>query len=86
MSKAAMLIIKTLLCVLASVSWAQQAGTMGDGNPQMTLKTCTLAGGCTSKQVDLVLDANWRWIHSSGTNCYTGNQWNNGLCPNNADC
>lgn len=36
----------------------------------------------------VVLDANWRWLHNNGgyTNCYTGNSWDNSLCPNDEEC
>ena len=32
------------------------------------------AGGCSTRDKKLVLDANWRWIHTTQgyTNCYTG--------------
>jgi cellulose 1,4-beta-cellobiosidase len=35
-----------------------------------------------------VLDANWRWLHSTSgyTNCYTGNSWDKTLCPDGATC
>ena len=35
----------------------------------------------------VTLDSNWRWIHDEGyTNCYTGNEWDNSLCPDAASC
>jgi len=77
--------------LLASLwpSAAQQAGQQRtEGNPTVPLKECTNAGGCTSRPAKLVLDANWRWIHSADgyTNCYTGNSWNRGLCPDPKTC
>ena len=66
-----------LLSSLGSVV-AQQPGTQEqEGNPTITLKECTNAGGCTSRQAKLTLDANWRWIHETDgyKNCYTGNEW-----------
>ena len=65
------------LC-LGFVSSQQPGNLEQEGSPTMTLKECTLAGGCTTKQAKLTLDANWRWIHHKDgyTNCYTGNQWN----------
>lgn len=76
------------LCSLRSVT-AQQVGTYTqEGNPTITLKDCTLANGCTSRQAKLTLDANWRWIHSTSgsTNCYTGNQWNSQFCSDPVQC
>jgi len=36
----------------------------------------------------VVIDANWRWTHKHGetTNCYTGNEWDAALCPDNETC
>jgi cellulose 1,4-beta-cellobiosidase len=49
---------------------------------------CTSSGGCTSAQHSIVLDANWRWLHTTTgyTNCYTGNKWDSSLCPDAATC
>ena len=27
------------------------------------------------------MDSNWRWLESEGTNCFTGNEWDNSTCP-----
>jgi len=53
-----------------------------EGNPTITLKECTLAGGCTSTQAKLTLDANWRWIHATSgyENCFTGDTWSSEYC------
>ncbi len=61
---------------------------MNEGNPTITLKECTIADGCTSRQAKLTLDANWRWIHHTegSTNCYTGNQWNQQYCSDPVEC
>ena len=36
----------------------------------------------------VTLDANWRWIHGKDgyENCYTGNTWDQGYCPDAATC
>jgi len=69
---------------------AQQAGNFEtEGNPTITLKECTLAGGCTSSTAKLTLDANWRWVHQVGsgtTNCYTGDSWNTDICSDGLNC
>lgn len=48
------------------------------------LRECTIAGGCTSRPAKVTLDANWRWIHQNGQNCYKGNAWE-GVCANGGD-
>jgi len=78
-----------VLTAILAVATAQQAGHLEqEGNPTMTLKQCTLAGGCVSKQAKLVLDSNWRWVHSTSgyENCYTGNKWNSAICSDPAQC
>jgi len=74
--------------LLSSRTLAQQAGTLPEEKPTITLKECTLAGGCTSRQAKLTLDANWRWIHQTGgyQNCYTGDKWDSGICSNPTQC
>ena len=36
----------------------------------------------------MTIDQNWRWLHetSKPKNCYTGNQWDATLCPDEATC
>ena len=60
---------------LLAVAFAQQPGTLtAETHPKLTTSTCTAGGSCTTNQNSVVLDANWRWTHStsSATNCYTG--------------
>jgi hypothetical protein len=66
------------LC-FAAVAFGQQAGTLtAETHPSLPAQKCTKSGGCTTVNTKIVLDSNWRWLHStsSATNCYTGNQWN----------
>jgi cellulose 1,4-beta-cellobiosidase len=59
-------------------------------HPRMTWQRCTGKGGssCTNVNGEIVIDANWRWLHSVGgyTNCFDGNEWNATACPDNAAC
>jgi cellulose 1,4-beta-cellobiosidase len=74
---------------LGSVVQAQQAGTLTpEKHPPLTVSTCAAGGTCTSKTQSVVLDGNWRWLHSTSgsTNCYTGNTWDKTLCPDGATC
>nr|ADB23428.1 CBH [Drepanopeziza brunnea f. sp. 'multigermtubi'] len=67
---------------------AQQAGTnKPETHPPLEVSTCT-ASGCTTSAQSIVVDANWRWLHSTTgyTNCYTGNTWDATLCPDGATC
>jgi cellulose 1,4-beta-cellobiosidase len=60
--------------LMAGVS-AQQVGTQKtETHPALTWQECT-SSGCTDKSGSVVVDANWRWVHSVDgyTNCYTGN-------------
>jgi len=82
-----LLVVLTLSLLRASA--AQQAGhTEQEGNPTIILKECTNAGGCTSQRKKVVLDANWRWVHSTSgfDNCYTGDTWDSQLCPDPVTC
>lgn len=79
--------LAVVLSVLAGVQ-AQQVGTnVPETHPTMTSQKCT-ASGCTTQQTKIVLDSNWRWLHSTKgfTNCYTGNAWDATLCPNPTTC
>ncbi|KAF2469588.1 glycoside hydrolase [Lindgomyces ingoldianus] len=56
----------------------------------MQWKRCTGKGGnsCTNVNGEVVIDANWRWLHVKDgyTNCYDGNAWNKTACPDNKKC
>ena len=84
MFRAAALLSFTLIAMVAG----QQVGTnTAEVHPTLTSQKCT-ASGCTSQNTKIVLDANWRWLHSTTgyTNCYTGNAWDATLCPDGATC
>ncbi|KZV94040.1 cellobiohydrolase I-I [Exidia glandulosa HHB12029] len=73
--------------LLATVH-AQQVGTnTAEKHPSLTWQKCTKSG-CTNQAGSIVIDANWRWLHTTTgyTNCYTGNTWNATLCPDGATC
>lgn len=68
---------------------AQSACTLTtETHPSLTWSKCTSANSCTSQSGSVVVDANWRWTHdvNSSTNCYTGNEWDDTLCPDSATC
>ncbi|KAE8138323.1 putative 1,4-beta-D-glucan cellobiohydrolase A [Aspergillus pseudotamarii] len=79
--------------LLFSAFWtavqAQQAGTLtAETHPSLTWQKCAAGGTCTEQKGSVVLDSNWRWLHSvdGSTNCYTGNTWDASLCPDNESC
>lgn len=68
---------------------AQQVGTQKtETHPTMSWSKCTGANSCTSQSGEIVIDANWRWVHDKDgyTNCYTGNAWNTTICSDNVAC
>lgn len=80
--------------ILASLSAlalvrGQQIGTnTAETHPSLSISKCTAGGSCTSSTQSIVLDANWRWVHTTSgyTNCYTGNEWNATICPDATTC
>ncbi|CAE6965333.1 cbhB [Symbiodinium sp. CCMP2592] len=76
------------LMLLLPLCAAQQPGTLkSEGSPTMTVKECS-KGQCTTKEHKLVLDANWRWIHTTEgyRNCYDGNEWDTSICADPEAC
>nr|OQO30258.1 hypothetical protein B0A51_01806 [Rachicladosporium sp. CCFEE 5018] len=74
---------------LSAGVYAQQPGTLTtETHPKMSISRCTAGGSCTTEQHTVVLDANWRWLHSTSgsTNCYDGNKWSTTLCPDPTTC
>ncbi|KAB5592728.1 hypothetical protein CTheo_3796 [Ceratobasidium theobromae] len=86
MNAAAFLFSLSLLFVVR----AQQAGTLkAEVHPTLAWQKCTKSGGClTQSQGRIVLDANWRWVHTTSgyTNCYTGNKWDSSICSSPTTC
>lgn len=81
-SKAAL--ITTLIAAVSG----QQVGTLtAEKHPALPIKECTKSG-CTDAATSVVLDANWRWLHTTegSTNCYDGQSWSSSLCPDGATC
>ncbi|TCD68295.1 hypothetical protein EIP91_011154 [Steccherinum ochraceum] len=84
MHRSALVALSTL-----AVAYAQQVGTQtAEVHPPLTWQTCTAPGSCTTNNGKVVLDANWRWLHTTDgyTNCYTGNTWDASLCPDAETC
>ncbi|KAJ8518543.1 hypothetical protein ONZ45_g4379 [Pleurotus djamor] len=72
----------------AAAVLGQRIGTLTpEVHPPITIQECS-ASGCSTQQKSIVIDANWRWTHSTSgaTNCYTGNAWDASLCPDPVTC
>ena len=77
-----------LFALLAMVSGQQVGTNTAENHPTLTSQQCTTSGGCKTLNTKIVLDANWRWLHTTTgyTNCYTGNEWDATLCPDGKTC
>ncbi|KIJ29046.1 glycoside hydrolase family 7 protein [Sphaerobolus stellatus SS14] len=73
----------------AAAVYGQQVGAQtAETHPPMTFQQCTASGCTTQANGAVVLDSNWRWLHTTSgyTNCYTGNTWNTTLCLDADTC
>lgn len=49
----------------AAVAFGQQAGTLtAETHPPLSVQECT-ASGCQTLSRSVVLDSNWRWLHTT---------------------
>lgn len=75
---AATMKLPAALALFASLAAAQQVGTeQTETHPKMSWSRCTGSGSCSSVSAEVVIDANWRWLHNTDgyDNCYDGNEW-----------
>lgn len=73
---------------LIAAAAAQGVGTeQTETHPKMTWKRCSGPGSCETVNGEVVIDANWRWLHTDGgyENCYDGNEWTS-ECSSESDC
>jgi cellulose 1,4-beta-cellobiosidase len=76
---------QVVLALALGAASAQQAGTIvSEEHPTLSVASCD-ASGCTSSDMSLTVDSNWRWLEDGGTNCFTGNLWNQTDCPSTAE-
>ncbi|KAI0427741.1 cellulose 1,4-beta-cellobiosidase [Xylaria sp. FL1042] len=73
---------------LVATAKAQCAASLtAETHPALTWSQCSSGGSCSTVSGKVVIDSNWRWVHdSSGTNCYTGNEWDTSLCADATSC
>ncbi|KAK6855100.1 exoglucanase type C [Apiospora arundinis] len=77
------------IAALVAAARAQSSCSLtAEKHPSMSWQQCSAGGSCSNKAGSVVIDANWRWTHSTSgsTNCYTGNKWDSSLCPDGASC
>jgi cellulase len=68
---------------------AQQPGPdTPEVHPALTTWKCTTAGGCVAQDTSVVLDWNYRWIHTANgsTSCTTSSGVSSTLCPDEKTC
>ncbi|KAK3502232.1 endoglucanase EG-1 precursor [Neurospora crassa] len=72
--------------LVAAVS-AQQPGKLTpEVHPKLPTWACTVAAGCIQKDTSLVLDSDYRWVHTDDyTNCKV-NGLNPAVCPDAETC
>jgi cellulose 1,4-beta-cellobiosidase len=77
-----------LLAMLTLVDGQQVGKETAETHPKMSWQRCTSKSSCTTVNGEVVLDANWRWLHDKNgySNCYTGNEWNSTVCPDGKKC
>ncbi|KAK3986079.1 Exoglucanase 1 [Cladorrhinum sp. PSN332] len=75
---------------LLGIAAAQGFGTYNSEiHPKLQWSSCSLSDSesCQTVNGEVVLDANWRWLHKKNTyiNCFDGNEWTS-ACNSTADC
>src|SRR4051812_5572361 len=82
------------LLLLLSLPFLGIALAQGIGNyepevhPKLQWSSCSLEGGCQKINAEIVVDANWRWLHQDNNyrNCFSDNTWEYNACNSTADC
>eukprot|EP00428_Durinskia_dybowskii_P030861 CAMPEP_0170231312 /NCGR_PEP_ID=MMETSP0116_2-20130129/15389_1 /TAXON_ID=400756 /ORGANISM="Durinskia baltica, Strain CSIRO CS-38" /LENGTH=474 /DNA_ID=CAMNT_0010482081 /DNA_START=43 /DNA_END=1467 /DNA_ORIENTATION=+ len=78
-----------LLCLQVALVIGQQVGSQRpEEHPDLWLQVDCKAGAvCKWERSAVVLDANWRWVHKDGRNCYMDdNTWDPTLCADPLTC
>ncbi|KAK4031492.1 glycoside hydrolase [Parachaetomium inaequale] len=72
---------------LVNLAASQAVGNQQtETHPKITWKKCSSGGSCSSVNAEVVIDANWRWLHDANQkNCYDGNKWTD-ACSTATDC
>eukprot|EP01133_Synstelium_polycarpum_P002480 gene2480-2821_t len=87
-------ILSTIAIILSIQSGVhgQAIGQIQELHPKLSWSQCSTNGQCSKKNGEVVIDANWRWLHTSPTaaggqtDCYGNDQFNKAVCPNPNQC
>ncbi|THU82426.1 major cellobiohydrolase [Dendrothele bispora CBS 962.96] len=72
---------------LASLVASQQIGTFTpEVHPPVSFQTCTTSGGCATQNGSVVLDANYRWLHTASGDTCNPSGFNRTICPDAETC
>lgn len=73
---------------LATAALAQQVGKLTpEVHPKLPTWECTVKGGCVQKNTSIVLDSDFRWLHTvNGTDNCKGRGLDPKLCPDAKTC
>ena len=77
------------VALFAALAAGQQIGkNTPEVHPSLPSQKCTSTGGCTTVNTSLVLDSQYRWLHSADgyNNCQINGGWNSTLCPDGVTC
>ena len=73
--------------LIASVAAQQMGAYTPEVHPTLTSQKCTKAGGCTTVNSSVVLDAGYRWTHNvGGYDACVPAGFNATYCPDAATC
>ena len=77
-----------VISAIVAAAAAQQIGTVtAEVHPILPSWECTVKGGCAAKNTTVVLDSDYRWIHTvGGYDSCKGNGLDPTLCPDAATC
>eukprot|EP00405_Crypthecodinium_cohnii_P017022 CAMPEP_0206447000 /NCGR_PEP_ID=MMETSP0324_2-20121206/16501_1 /ASSEMBLY_ACC=CAM_ASM_000836 /TAXON_ID=2866 /ORGANISM="Crypthecodinium cohnii, Strain Seligo" /LENGTH=466 /DNA_ID=CAMNT_0053915639 /DNA_START=119 /DNA_END=1519 /DNA_ORIENTATION=+ len=75
-----------LTAMFGSVA-AQQAGTFDSSRPTINFQECDASSCSPVIKEQVVLDANWRWVHDANMkNCYKDEDWDSACASDPASC
>ncbi|KAH7329339.1 glycoside hydrolase [Stachybotrys elegans] len=79
--------IAAATALIAAVRAQQVCELTPETHPSLSWSQCT-ASGCSTVDGSIVIDANWRWLHTleGYDNCYTGNEWDTSICTDGEVC
>lgn len=86
------MLLKYFLALVPLVGFtsAQRVGNYNrEVHPKLQWNSCSQEEGCQAVDGEVVVDANWRWLHDKNgyRNCFDGNQWSrSSICNSSESC